>query len=98
MIDECEIDNIELKSVNPIVCECNDSGLNNIRKRVVKKENVFEAIKNASKNFQEGDVGGGKGMTCHDLKGGIGSSSRILKIGKDEYTLGALVQANHGHR
>jgi D-aminopeptidase len=96
MIDECEIDNIELKSVNPIVCECNDSGLNNIRKRVVKKENVFEAIKNASKNFQEGDVGGGKGMTCHDLKGGIGSSSRILKIGKDEYTLGALVQANHG--
>lgn len=96
MIDECEIDNIDLKSVNPIVCECNDSGLNNIRKRVVIKENVFEAIKNAKKNFQEGDVGGGKGMTCHDLKGGIGSSSRILKIGEDEYTLGALVQSNHG--
>jgi D-aminopeptidase len=96
MIDECEKDNIELKSVNPIICECNDSGLNNIRKRVVKKENVFEAIKNANKNFQEGDIGGGKGMTCHDLKGGIGSSSRILKIGKDEYTLGTLVQANHG--
>src|SRR6056297_2299141 len=80
MIKECEKENFELKSVNPIICECNDSGLNNIRKRVVKKEHVFEAIKNSKQNFEEGDVGGGKGMTCHDLKGGIGSSSRLISL------------------
>jgi len=96
MIGECEKENIELKSVNPIICECNDSGLNNIRNRTVKKEHVFEAIKNSKKDFEEGDIGGGKGMTCHDLKGGIGSSSRILKLDKKDYTVGALVQSNHG--
>src|SRR6056297_3398187 len=96
MIKECEKENIELKSVNPIICECNDSGLNNIRNRVVKKEHVFEAIKNSKKDFEEGDIGGGKGMTCHDLKGGIGSSSRILKLDKKDYKVGALVQSNHG--
>ena len=96
MINECEKENIELKSVNPIICECNDSGLNNIRNRTVKKEHVFEAIKNSKKDFEEGDIGGGKGMTCHDLKGGIGSSSRILKLDKKDYTVGALVQSNHG--
>lgn len=96
MINECEKDNIDMYSINPVVCECNDSKLNNIKKRAVKKEHVFRAIKNSCVDFQEGDVGGGKGMTCHNLKGGIGSASRIVKLDGKEYTLGVLVQSNHG--
>lgn len=83
-------------SVNPIVCECNDSSLNNIRHRAIGQNEVLAAIKNASASFSQGDVGAGKGMTCHNLKGGIGSASRIIKIGDAQFTIGVLVLANHG--
>lgn len=96
MINVCEKNNIELESVNPIVCECNDNRLNNIKNRVVKKEHVLKAIHNSCIDFEEGDVGGGKGMTCHGLKGGIGSASRIVELDSKKYTLGVLVQSNHG--
>lgn len=96
MIDRCEKEKIEIKSINPVICECNDSGLNNIYNRAVKKENVFKAIENSCKDFEEGDVGGGKGMTCYNLKGGIGSASRIVELDGKNYTLGVLVQSNHG--
>lgn len=96
MINECEKDNIEMHSINPVICECNDGRLNNIKKRAVRKEHVFDAIENSCADFQEGDVGGGKGMTCHKLKGGIGSASRIVELDGEEYTLGVLVQSNHG--
>lgn len=85
-----------LRSVNPVVCECNDGGLNDIRHRAVTRQHVFEAIASASEEFAEGDVGGGKGMVCHGFKGGIGSSSRIVKIGKARHVLGVLAQTNHG--
>ena len=85
-----------LRSVNPVVCECNDGGLNDIRHRAVTQAHVFEAIAAAGSDFAEGDVGGGKGMVCHGFKGGIGSASRIVKIGKQRYTLGVLAQTNHG--
>ena len=65
-------------SVNPVVCECNDASLNDIRHRAVGQAEVFAAIDAASADFAQGDVGAGKGMTCHDLKGGIGSSSRLV--------------------
>ena len=68
-------------SVNPVVCECNDASLNDIRHRAVGQAEVFAAIAAASADFAQGDVGAGKGMTCHDLKGGIGSSSRLVEIG-----------------
>ena len=85
-----------IRSVNPVVCECNDASLNDIRRRAVGQPEVFSAIETACADFAQGDVGAGKGMTCHDLKGGIGSSSRIIKLGENTYTLGVLALTNHG--
>lgn len=85
-----------IRSVNPVVAECNDASLNDIRHRAVGQTEVFAAIASASADFEQGDVGAGKGMTCHDLKGGIGSSSRIIEIGNQRYTLGVLALTNHG--
>lgn len=96
MVDRCEAEGVSLRSVNPVVCECNDGGMNHIQKRAVGKEEVFSAFASAAPDFDEGDVGAGKGMVCHGLKGGIGSASRVLDIDGTRYTLGALVLANHG--
>lgn len=96
MVDRCEAEGVSLRSVNPVVCECNDGGMNHIQRRAVGKEEVFSAFASAAPDFDEGDVGAGKGMVCHGLKGGIGSASRILDIDGTRYTLGALVLANHG--
>ena len=85
-----------IRSVNPVVAECNDASLNDIRHRAIGQTEVFSAIGSASSDFEQGDVGAGKGMTCHDLKGGIGSSSRIIEIGGQKYTLGVLALTNHG--
>ena len=57
---------------------------------------MFAAIDAASADFAQGDVGAGKGMTCHNLKGGIGSSSRLVEIGGETFTVGVLVLTNHG--
>lgn len=83
-------------TVNPVVCECNDGHLNHIREGFVKKEHIFKAIQDADIEFEEGDVGAGKGMCCFGLKGGIGTSSRILELDKKEYKIGALVLSNFG--
>ena len=85
-----------IRSVNPVVCECNDASLNDIRHRAVGQAEVFAAIESASTHFALGDVGAGKGMTCHDLKGGIGTASRMVEIGGETFTLGVLVLTNHG--
>lgn len=85
-----------ITTVNPVVCECNDGSLNDIRHRAVGEKEVFAAIKSANLAFAQGDVGAGKGMTCHDLKGGIGSASRIMEIGEERFTLGVLTLCNHG--
>lgn len=96
MIDICKRDNVPLRSVNPLVCECNDASLNDIRNRAVHEEHVRKAIESACEDFEEGAVGAGRGMTCHGLKGGIGSASRMIKLGGREYTLGVLALTNHG--
>lgn len=96
MVRRCEEDGFPLYSVNPIVSECNDAGLNHIQHRAVGHREVFSAISAASDDFEEGDVGAGKGMVCHGLKGGIGSSSRTFEVDGQTYTMGALVLANHG--
>ncbi len=96
MIGESRKNGVEIKTINPIVCECNDSYLNNIQNRAVKKEHVFKAIEDAKVDFAEGDIGAGKGMICHQLKGGIGSASRVLTIDGKNYTVGVLVLSNHG--
>ena len=86
----------KLRSVNPVVCECNDASLSDIRERAVKQEHVFAAIESASEDFAEGAVGCGRGTTCHGLKGGVGSASRVIEIDGKQYTLGVLIQSNHG--
>ena len=92
----CQRDGISLTSVNPVVCECNDASLNDIRHRAVGEAQVFQAIESAKADFEEGAVGCGRGMTCHGLKGGVGSASRVMTLDGEKYTLGVLVQSNHG--
>lgn len=87
---------IKTGTINPIVGECNDGFLNDIRGLHVKEDHVFESINNASMEFSEGAVGAGTGMSCFGYKGGIGSSSRKVKIKDEEYTLGTLVLSNFG--
>jgi L-aminopeptidase/D-esterase-like protein len=83
----------------PVVAETYDGGLNDIDGFHVKPEHVFAALENASTGpVAEGNVGGGTGMVCHDFKGGIGSASRMLDEESGGYTVGVLVQANHGER
>ena len=90
--------NPDLRSVSPVVMECNDSYLNDIRKMAVREGHYFEALKNAKLDFEEGSVGAGTGMSAFEFKGGIGSSSRVFEIGGEEYTVASLVLANFGRR
>ena len=83
-------------TVNPIICECNDGKINDIRGLYIEQEHIYEAIDNAKTIFEEGSVGAGRGMMCYNLKGGVGSSSRILEIDNTKYTLGTLVLSNFG--
>lgn len=96
VIRRCRADHIAVRSLNPVVGECNDSRINHIEERAVREEHVMEAISEACADFEEGDVGAGTGTVCYGLKGGIGSASRILQIGDKEYTIGILVQSNFG--
>ncbi|UCF39317.1 MAG: P1 family peptidase [Acidobacteriota bacterium] len=83
----------------PVVAETWDGYLNDINGFHVHPEHVFEAIENANSGpVEEGNVGGGTGMVCHEFKGGIGTSSRVVSSGSDRYTVGVLVQANYGLR
>ncbi|TCP30631.1 D-aminopeptidase [Scopulibacillus darangshiensis] len=85
-------------TVNPVVCECNDMVLNDIRTRFVRRDHVFSAINRADKTFEEGGAGAGTGMVCYGLKGGIGTASRVLHYPHGTYTIGVLVLANFGRR
>lgn len=84
------------ETIIPIVSECDDSYLNDARGLHVREEHVFAAIEGASSDVKEGAVGGGTGMTCHDYKGGIGTSSRVVSTKTGKFTLGTLVMSNHG--
>lgn len=83
-------------TVNCVVTECNDGRLNDIRGLHVRPEHVRQALANASEDFEEGAVGGGTGMVCLGLKGGIGSASRRVEVDGQTYTVGALVMSNFG--
>jgi D-aminopeptidase len=83
----------------PVVGETWDGYLNDIDGQHVRPEHVFAALEGARDgSVAEGNVGGGTGMVCHELKGGIGTSSRVIGRGFGGYTVGALVQANYGRR
>lgn len=96
VIRQCKKDGVPVRSLNPVVGECNDSQINHIQKRAVKAEHVWEAIEGAKVDFEEGAVGAGAGTICYGLKGGIGSASRIVELYGKEYTIGVLVQSNFG--
>ena len=96
MIETCQKADYRLTSVNPIVCECNDAGLNDIQDRALGAEHLRAAIADARADFAEGDIGCGKGTVCHSLKGGVGSASRQVELDGRTYMLGVLVQSNHG--
>jgi len=85
-------------TVNPLICECNDQYLNDIRGLHLKEKDVFKALEDTEKNFLEGAVGAGTGMSCYGLKGGIGSSSRKIKIANQNFHLGILVLSNFGKK
>jgi D-aminopeptidase len=82
----------EWATVNPLVFECNDGYLNDIRALAVTEEHYRTALENASADFVQGSIGAGRGMSAFELKGGIGTASRRA----GDYTVGALVLANHG--
>jgi D-aminopeptidase len=89
--------NEAVRSVNTIVGETNDAGLNDIRGRQLTPEIIITAIENAkSGSVAEGDIGAGKGTVAFGFKGGIGTSSRVLPNHLGGYTVGVLVQSNYG--
>ena len=96
MLQQNEDIGVKTGTVNPLVCECNDGTLNDIRGLHVTEEHVFQALANCGEEFEEGVVGSGTGMCCLGLKGGIGSASRVVKLDDKEYTVGALVMSNFG--
>jgi D-aminopeptidase len=86
--------NERVRSVNPLVGETNDGGLNDIRGLHVTRDHVLEAIRGAKTGpVVEGAVGAGTGTICYGWKGGIGTSSRRVD---GKYTVGVLAQTNFG--
>ena len=83
-------------TVNPLVFECNDGYLNDLRRLQVMPADIREAIAKASAGFEEGSVGAGTGMSAYGLKGGIGTSSRLIGAFGKSYTVGGLVLTNMG--
>lgn len=83
-------------TVNPLVFECNDGFLNDIQRMAVTGEHYLQALGAAGMEVAEGSAGAGRGMSCFELKGGIGTASRIVATPEASYTVGALVLANFG--
>ena len=89
--------NLNVRSVNALVGETNDGGLNDIRGQHVRPQHVLDALKVASTGpVVEGSVGAGTGTQAFGWKGGIGTASRQLPASLGGYTLGVLVQSNYG--
>ncbi|MCI1219241.1 MAG: P1 family peptidase [Bifidobacterium sp.] len=95
-LDRHEQIGVSTGTVNPVVLECNDGTLNDIRAMRVTPADGLNAIARAAPEFDEGDVGGGSGMVCFGLKGGIGSSSRVVAFDGRRFTIGVLVMSNFG--
>jgi D-aminopeptidase len=86
-------------TLTPVVAECDDGRLNDIQGRHVSEADVVKALDSASSGaVQEGTVGAGTGMVSYGFKGGIGTSSRRVSETEGGYTVGVLVNANHGRR
>jgi D-aminopeptidase len=87
----------------PIVAECDDSFLSDVRRMQVTAPDVAAALQTAREAGAvavpaapaEGAVGAGTGMSCLGFKGGIGTSSRVVPTG---HTVGVLVLSNFGEQ
>jgi len=89
--------NADARSVNAVVGETNDGGLNDIRGRHVTRDHVLAAVRGATGGaVAEGNVGGGTGTRAFEWKGGIGTASRVLPAREGGHTVGVLVQVNYG--
>ncbi len=83
----------------PVVAETYDGILNDINAMFVQPEDAVEALNSATPGpVAEGAVGGGTGMIAYEFKAGTGTASRRVELGGETYTVGVLVQANHGKR
>ena len=90
-------ENGDCRSVNGVVGEKNDGGINDIRARFLTSKDVLKAIQTAKSGpVEEGVVGAGSGTKAFGFKGGIGTSSRKLPASMGGYTVGVLVQTNFG--
>jgi len=91
-----------LPTLNPLVFECNDGWLNDARALALAETHVMQALAAAREPaalgaaIVQGSVGAGRGMSCHGLKGGIGSASRCVAWNGQRHVIGALVLANQG--
>ena len=86
-----------LPTVNPLVFECNDGFLNDIQRLALSEDDYLHALEDAGSDFAQGSVGAGRGMSCFQLKGGIGSASRqVSSKHGGMHTVGTLVLANYG--
>ena len=89
--------NEDVRSINPVVAETNDGGLNDIRSRPISSVDVASAIRTARGGVvAEGSVGAGTGTVAFGFKGGIGTASRRVPDARGGYTVGVLVQTNFG--
>jgi D-aminopeptidase len=87
----------EVRSLNPVVGECNDGLLSDVRSRPVREEHVRAALDGAAGGpVAEGCVGAGTGTVALGFKAGIGTSSRVVPVGGGDAVVGVLVQANFG--
>jgi D-aminopeptidase len=87
----------ETGTVNPVVLECNDGWLSDIRARHLTQADAFAALDSArGGTVEEGAVGAGTGMSAFGFKGGIGTASRMVVLDGRSFTLGVLVLANFG--
>lgn len=86
-----------VRSINPVVGETNDAGLNAIRSRPIAPADVIAALTSADTGaVTEGSVGAGRGTSAFGFKGGIGTSSRALPARLGGWNVGVLVQSNYG--
>lgn len=99
MIKQYPAVGIDDDTLTPVIAECDDGRLNDIQGRHVSEQDVIAALDGAIGGpVKEGTVGAGTGMVSYGFKGGIGTASRKLPESEGGYTIGVLVNANHGRR
>jgi D-aminopeptidase len=83
-------------SVNPLAFECSDAYLSDMQALAVAESHYLAALADCRADFARGAIGAGRGMSCFGLKGGIGTTSRCVRVAGLDITLGVLVLANFG--